>query len=406
MNKKQLLDFLVFGADLDEPERTYLGFELASLPAVSAQRQMEGRIDAHLINSLMEEAVRRQLDSFGPRAPRVALLLSGGIDSANLLAILRRCGVQDIRAYTWEKSHVAPSADAERARLTAQHFDVDHHTFLAQGDLLNIEVEILDRETVAMGRPLNFFESVMMASLRDRAMEDGCSLVFYGQNADTLWMSYPAPVLVHRLFQVLRWTPISFLVSPMVAMSYFKSNATLAYLNIPLGYWARLNALYRTIESFGLDMQQSIILMEEMFTESRIRQTNECFVLGRKGMVVGNPYYDSAVVNAALLVPPKERSRDGFGKTMLHEVARLNGVPEEIILKGKKGLSYGHSRFLRERRHLPLWDDMMGNRSLRSVVRLDALRRRREDDAYVLERLFGLHRYLVTCHQEEKKNDV
>lgn len=395
MRDHALIDFLLFGAELDSPERTYIGFDVNSLPYLASHRSVRERVDAPRINQLLEDAIRRALTPFDVSRIRVGILLSGGIDSANLLALLRRCGVQDVRAYTWEKTHAEPSADAQRARMTARHFGIEHHTFFAQDDVEGRAAELLDQEIGALKQPLNYFETVMMASLRDRAKADGCSLLLYGQNADTLWMSYPAPIFIQRLFRHIYQTPLVSLVSPMMAMAYFKSNATLAYLKIPFGYWQRLNRLYQRIRAFDADLHQSIILMEEMFTESRIRQLNECFVLQRTGMTVVNPYYDPLVVNAALQVSQEERAQDRFGKTMLHDVARLNGVPEEIVLKGKKGLSYGYTHFLEAKKHLPLWDSIMKNPLLDPLVRLKLLRRRRERDAYVLERLYGLHKYLL-----------
>ncbi len=97
----------------------------------------EGEYIERLLHEL-EEAVRIRLMSEVP----LGAFLSGGIDSSTVVAMMARALEQPVKTFSIgfpEASH----DELEYARLTAKHFNTDHHEFIVTPDLCRLVEEIV-----------------------------------------------------------------------------------------------------------------------------------------------------------------------------------------------------------------------------------------------------------------------
>ncbi len=327
---------------------------------------------------------------------KVGIMLSGGIDSANMLAhLVKNKNIKEIIAYTWGGWGME-STDVRYSKLSIEKFGIARHRIVCKSEDYAGELSDFRKELVAHGKPLNYFESIPYISLRKLMLEDGVTLIYHGQNADTLWMGYPAPVRVYFASLFLNPLGLGKILNPFRLIGYYKSNSLYPYVKTPKGYWDRIWEKYAKIAQLHTRLQNKIIMMEQAYTESPIRQAHQHGIFEQAGIKVCTPYYDDEVVHFALSVSNKERKRNGWNKAMLHDVARLNGVPDEVIEKGKKGLSYGYTSYIKQKLHLLIWDEMAKNEELNRYVDIPKARRKKENDFYAFDRLRSLHEFLKT----------
>ena len=151
------------------------------------------------LRAALLDSVRHHLVSDVP----VGLLLSGGVDSAALLALMRDCGASDIATFSLGVEDAALD-ELPAARETALHFGATHHRLLLTQELarhwIDDFIEALDQPT------LDGFNTWCACKL---AGDHGCKVVLSGIGADELFGGYPSFEHVPRLAAAGRWlTPM------------------------------------------------------------------------------------------------------------------------------------------------------------------------------------------------------
>ena len=138
-----------------------------------------GRSDADLVaeyQARLEAAVERQMLSDVP----VGALLSGGIDSAVIVAIMSRLTSQPVRTFTIGFAEGGAANELADARATAQHFGTEHHDLIVERreylDLLEHAIWHLD-EPIATSSALAV---LLVCELVQRHVK----VVLTGQGAD------------------------------------------------------------------------------------------------------------------------------------------------------------------------------------------------------------------------------
>lgn len=325
------------------------------------------------------------------------VLLSGGIDSAILLSYLPKGAT----CITWG-GRGPQTDDVSFSKVTASAFGVDRHEF-AFADF-DHDLALYEEAVRKLGFPLLFAGVVPFLRMAETGKAIGVSRWLVGQNADTLFMAYPAPVLAKRLSflnKALPWNPLqllpdrrSYLFSTSSIprlMAYFKSLAVFPgdWISIPDAYFEEKEELLRQLS--GKNRDQSIILYEELLSEARRNQINQNEIPSLYGINSSCPYYDRSVVELALGVPPAMRRAGRYGKLILKELAKKRGVPEEVIYKKKTGLSYGFEEFIGTRKHLPIWKRMEEDSDLNALINVSAIRDRHQDNYHTFMLLMSLH---------------
>jgi uncharacterized protein len=107
-----------------------------------------------------------------------AVAFSGGVDSAFLLAVAVRSGLERLMAVTVDSEFVTRE-EIQRARQTAADLGVKHQV---------LEVDILNHEQVGANSPERCYhcKSVVFSQIRNAADEVGIRHVLHGVNTDDL----------------------------------------------------------------------------------------------------------------------------------------------------------------------------------------------------------------------------
>ncbi len=123
-----------------------------------------------------------------------ALLLSGGIDSTGLLALLQKNGVKPktyaigFQRFTGENFDLPTTFNEfEYSRLAASHFNTDHTEIsISAGQYL----EAIGAWSQMMGEPLEASEAPLLNILFEKISEDGLRLAFSGSGPDEIFDGY------------------------------------------------------------------------------------------------------------------------------------------------------------------------------------------------------------------------
>jgi asparagine synthetase B (glutamine-hydrolysing) len=392
INTYSILDFLLYGTIL--PPRSPLEGVGQLYPGERRDAAAGSRFDYQDLDyTVKPDRIDQFVDGFdtllteyfATHSSPGALLLSGGIDSAILLSYMP-AGTPCI---TWGGKG-EETEDVLYARITAKAFDVKQHLF-AYADYEK-DMAAYERTVRALGVPLLFNSAVPFVRMAEVAQRQGITRWIMGQNADTLFMAYPAPRYSKNLSRANALLPFNplfasssrkrhlFETTSIVRLfAYFKSLGVYPgpWLHVPDEYFADKERLFASIPATNAD--QRIIMFEELLTESRRNQVCQNEIPLLYGIDPLAPFYERAAVQLALSIPPQIRAQGRYGKQVLKALARKRGVPEEVISKKKSGLSYqlAAANAPGERE---IWDELERNDYLTAYIDVAALRKREEDN--------------------------
>ena len=145
-----------------------------SRPEVDNHLKEKDYVD--LLEERLEAAVRRQMISDVP----IGVLLSGGIDSAVVLAIMSEATSQPVRAFTVGFSDGDDVNELDEARFTAEHFGAEHHEILL--DSLDYR-EWLQKSIWYLEEPIGTTSALPMYFVSQLARKH-VKVVLTGQGAD------------------------------------------------------------------------------------------------------------------------------------------------------------------------------------------------------------------------------
>ncbi len=403
IDTQSLTDFLLFGtvlpprSPLQGVSQLFPGEQQDNGESHFAYLDLGYEISKKKLSEFVD-AFDMQLEAYFKRNQSTqTVLLSGGIDSAILLSYLPR-GASCI---TWGGKG-EQTDDVRYSRVTAERFGVAKHDFA----FANYEQDfaLYEKAVRALKIPLLFNSSVPFLRMAEVGRDNAVDSWLVGQNADTLFMSYPAPVLTKWLSQLNAFVPlnpISFLQfrrsylfstpSAVRLLAYFKSLGVYPgqWFSVPDSYFKNKEDLYNKIPARNLE--QRIIAFEEILTESRRNQICQNEIPALSGITSLCPYYEQEIVQLALSVPPSLRRLGKYGKVILKELARKRGVPEEVIFKKKSGLSYGLNNVLDDSKYLLLWDRMEEDPDLNRLIDVKRLRAHEEKNYLTFIMLMSLH---------------
>lgn len=423
LNKEAVFDFLLYGSVVP-PHYLYQGTkQLFPGQQFRPDGGSENPIFTELaevktkkarMNSFVDEldnALQKYFDiALAGNDGRVALMLSGGIDSGIIASYLPK----DAVCVTWA-GWGESSTDLRYARKTYEAFGFREH-LVCQVDHIK-DMRLCEQAVEQLRFPFAFSAGapyLRMAEELKSYFKGEKYTMFMGQNADTISGSFLPTVFTYHFIRAARftsWLPIweglsaqkrkLFLLSttnPVKLIAFFHSNGLYPgpWLRVPENYFQQL--LSEVAAQIGRKPKNftDLILMDELMTEARRNQFMQQYLPGLHGAHTEVPYYDEQLVKIFLSMPQSLRRHDHYGKTVLRELARKRGVPEEVIEKGKKGLSYGYNDIIANKLHLPVWEDMQKDETLNHYVDVAAVRSVKQDDFHAWDRLRSLYRFLQT----------
>ena len=152
----------------------YPGFHHANYQAISEAKRIPVKTSADI-----DREIQKQFDELYSQYDHIGILLSGGMDSANLAAYLK----PGSHAYTFTSETGVFNADVERAKKYCEKFKLQHH-------LIEITFEDYQRYTpIVMSRkwaPVHSIEpQIYKAAIL--AKKNGVECIIVGESADLIF---------------------------------------------------------------------------------------------------------------------------------------------------------------------------------------------------------------------------
>jgi asparagine synthase (glutamine-hydrolysing) len=277
---------------------------------------------ADAILDAFTRAVRRRLVAHVP----VGVLLSGGLDSSLIVALLARAGQHGLATFSVGFDTVGEREGSEFAYsdLVARTFQTDHHRIPVSPDQL---LTALPGAITAMSEPMTSHDVVAFYILGQHVSAD-CKVVQSGQGADEVFAGYRwyAPMTAEdagidtyiRQFFDRDHAQMRAVVAPEYQLRHDPSRAFVER------EFARSGATTAADKALRLDT--TIMLVDDPVK----RVDNMTMAWGVEARV---PFLDHELVELAASCPPELKVADG-GKGVLKRAARTL-VPDAVIDRPK-----------------------------------------------------------------------
>lgn len=362
---------------LDESGASFHRYWQPQPPPRSALRSGAETIEQ--LDALLQESVNFHMRSDVP----VGALLSGGIDSSLLAAMMRRSGHPDL--HTFNIGFDQPDYDETRfARLAAEHLGVQHHTLRfgqpEGGAVFDLLPELVGR----YGQPVGSATHLAIWLLYRACAEAGLKVILTGEGADELFGGYQWYAGEAKLAAARRWPgPVRGLVARSATLLGISPTAAglLRQPNLPLEEryhrWLTPHALAQAAAWLHPDLRPQLDLtlpwrspapglhplhaINLLDLQSRLPDFINLEV-DRMSMAhsieARVPFLDHRLWEAVLAWDPAQNLKDGREKALLRQVARPL-LPPAIVRRRKQGLASPHAAWWRQSR-LPDWaEDML-----------------------------------------------
>ncbi|MBQ1074416.1 N-acetylglutaminylglutamine amidotransferase [Micromonospora sp. C31] len=276
------------------------------------------------VGDALREAVRRRLVADVP----VGVLLSGGLDSSMIVALLAEAGQQHLQTFSigFDSRGGEAGDEFHYSDLVARAFDTDHHRIrLADDDL----VPAVRRTVHAMTEPMGSHDVVAFHLLSEQVARH-VKVAQSGQGADEVFAGYGyhqpltrvprdgATAAFAEAFFDRDHAELNRVVDPAYACDRDASRELLAADLAAPGAQTALDAVLR------LDTHL-------MLPDDPVKRVDSMSMAW--GLEVRTPFLDQDLVALAAACPPEHKVADG-GKGVLKEVAR-QVLPAEVIDRPK-----------------------------------------------------------------------
>ncbi|HPF59384.1 MAG TPA: N-acetylglutaminylglutamine amidotransferase [Candidatus Competibacteraceae bacterium] len=307
-----------FAADGTRTDHTYWRLPVHTDPALarlSAADREEQVVDA------LRKAVLRRMVADVP----VGVLLSGGVDSSLIVALLTELGQHDLQTFSIGFEDAGGEAGNEfiYSDRVAEYFGTRHHRIHIP--TLNL-LDALPQVIHAMAEPMVSYDNVAFYLLSEEVSKH-VKVVQSGQGADEVFAGYHwYPHLAESQDAVAGYAQVFFdrdhdeylsVVNPAFASENFSLN----YLKT---HFAAIDAPMPLDKALHLDT--TVMLVDDPVK----RVDNMTMAWGLEARV---PFLDHELVELAGRLPPGDKLGDG-GKAVLKSIARRL-VPREVIDRPK-----------------------------------------------------------------------
>jgi asparagine synthase (glutamine-hydrolysing) len=319
-------------------------------------------ISPRRLQEIIEDAVKLRMAADAP----VGAMLSGGVDSSAIVAIMARHSAEPIRTYAMGFNPA--DEDLRRARIMANHLGCIHKEFYFSADR---QWEIFRKLIHTHGEPIMLLPLIHAFELCEGVREDGIKVVLGGHGADELFYGYTGHVRTARLSAVLKIAGPLFRSAASV-MGETKGSPLLSMLASSPG--ERKAAYYRHCESrdwssvLSQDAQPVIknLVADELAYWGRIcpsrefiDESNFCALMVENTHSVSistdlpamlasvemrAPFLDREIINFALATPVDKKVPWIAPLTRLKWILRQavrDLVPHDLLFAPKRGFGFG-----------------------------------------------------------------
>ncbi|GIJ24750.1 N-acetylglutaminylglutamine amidotransferase [Micromonospora lutea] len=276
------------------------------------------------IGDALRTAVRRRLVADVP----VGVLLSGGLDSSLIVALLAEAGQQHLRTFSigFDSRHGEAGDEFHYSDLVARTYDTDHVRIqLANDDL----VPAVSRTIEAMTEPMGSHDVVAFHLLSEQVAAH-VKVAQSGQGADEVFAGY-------GYHQPLTQVPRADAAQTFAAAFFDRDHAELPRVIDP-AYLVDVDAsrdlIVAELNAPGADTALDAVLRLDthlMLPDDPVKRVDSMSMAW--GLEVRTPFLDQDLVALAAACPPQHKVAQG-GKGVLKEVGR-EVLPAEVIDRPK-----------------------------------------------------------------------
>ncbi|GAA4590737.1 asparagine synthase (glutamine-hydrolyzing) [Actinoplanes octamycinicus] len=292
--------------------------------AAHRTKTMSGPEWAAAVRETLGLAVRRRMVADVP----VGVLLSGGLDSSFIVALLAQQGQRGLTTFSigFESGGGESGDEFTYSDLIAKEFGTDHHQISIGRDRF---LPAVDRTVAAMSEPMVSHDCVAFHLLSEDVAKH-VTVVQSGQGADEILAGY-------SWYPPLAGVPRDRAVEAYAAEFFDRTHAELAGQLSPAWHLDRDHATAFVAEHFGqpgaetavdaaLRLDSQVMLVDDPVK----RVDNMTMAWGLEARV---PFLDHELVELAAACPPELKLASG-GKGVLKDAAR-GLVPDEVIDRTK-----------------------------------------------------------------------
>lgn len=293
------------------------------LQAQRPQEEQDEQVWLQHTHEALKNAVAKRLDAAD--VP-VGVLLSGGLDSSLIVALLAEVGVEDIHTFSigFEDAPEEKGSEFEYSDLVVERYQTRHHKYIVP----NAEVlPRLPEAIAAMSEPMVGQDAVAFYLLSEQVSQD-VKVVMSGQGADEVFGGYFwYPQMAQAEGSALeRFAPRYFDRSHQewletVDERFHIEDVTSAYIEQRLTEPGADTFLDQVLR-----LDASTLIVDDPVK----RVDNMTMAWGLEARV---PFLDHDLVELVMSAPPELKLSDG-GKTLLKRLSR-GRVPDEVIDRPK-----------------------------------------------------------------------
>jgi len=262
---------------------------------------------------------------------KIALLLSGGVDSSIIAYVLKSLGV-DFIAFTFGKDE--NDEELKRARVVAKYLDIS----LKEITFSSNDLEIHKKLIKAYGEPIYLLPLIFAYKLYKEISKENIKVVLSGNGADELFFGYVShskTALFSYFKKIFNFKSNIEVKKERIYKSMFKKDKKI--LDELFDKYEYINSKFK--KNYYIDFTNFFAL----FLEGALPMTIIGDLCGMLNSVeVRNPFFDYKLIEFAYNIPPYQKignyfSKDGRGLKKILKNAFKNDLPKEVFEAKKIG---------------------------------------------------------------------
>jgi asparagine synthase (glutamine-hydrolysing) len=310
-------------------------------------------ITSEQLRATLEESIALRMRADVP----VGALLSGGVDSSAIVAMMQQHSTKPI--HTYALGFDQDDEDLRRARQMARHLGTRHKEYYFDPDE---QWQIFNHLIGIYGEPIMLLPLVHTFSLCRAIRDDGIKVVMSGNGADELFYGYTGHI---RTLKISRWLDRLSVMRPLFSLL---AGGRFAVLSAPPGKrkaalykalanneWGRLftkeakrhftNRAAEEMEYWGDLCPSKQFIDESNFVGLMVENPHSVTIAGdlpamAASIEMRSPFLDQEVVSFALATPVEQKIPSPHNPAWLKAILRdavSDLIPQDLLIAPKRG---------------------------------------------------------------------
>ena len=309
------------------------------------------------LRSILEESVELRMRADVP----VGALLSGGIDSSAIVALMQKHATQPI--HTYALGFDQDDEDLYRARKMALKLGTIHKEFYFDPEK---QWQIFNKLIATYGEPIMLLPLVHAYTLYSAVRDDGIKVVLTGNGADEIFYGYSGHTRIFRLSRFLDYvTPFRSLLTPLklTRLNWITAKPgarkSMFYNSIARSTWQDClssdaidtiaNSAAEEVDYWGNLCPSQHYIDESNFVALMVENTHSVTTAGdlpamAASIEVRAPFLDQELIAFALGTPPEMKIPNVNNPNWLKAILRdavYDLIPESLLKAPKRGFGSG-----------------------------------------------------------------